>query len=55
MVNVNAITTRRELKLRREILVFDKMCGSIQINGVNFYDDEIADVVFVILNHWDFQ
>lgn len=55
MVNVNAITTRRELKLRREILVFDKMCGSIQINGVNFYDDEIADVVFVILKHWDFQ
>lgn len=55
MVNVNAITTRRELKLRREILVFDKMCGSVQINGVSFYEDEIADVVFVILNHWDFQ
>lgn len=55
MVNVNTITTRRELKLRREILVFDKMCGSVQINGVSFYEDEIADVVFVILNHWDFQ
>lgn len=55
MVNVNAITTRRELKLRREILVFDKMCGSVQINGVSFYEDGIADVVFVILNHWDFQ
>jgi hypothetical protein len=55
MVNVNAITTRRELKLRREILVFDKMCGSVQINGVSFYEDEIADVVFNILNHWDFQ
>lgn len=55
MVNVNAITTRRELKLRREILVFDKMCGSVQINGVSFYEDEIADVVFVILNHWDFH
>lgn len=55
MVNINAITTRRELKLRREILVFDKMCGSVQINGVSFYEDEIADVVFNILNHWDFQ
>lgn len=55
MVNVNTITTRRELKLRREILVFDKMCGSVQINGVSFYEDEIADVVFVILNRWDFQ
>ena len=55
MVNVNAITTRRELKLRREIFVFDKMCGSVQINGVSFYEDEIADVVFVILKHWDFQ
>lgn len=55
MVNVNAITRRRELKLRREILVFDKMCGSVQINGVSFYEDEIADVVFDILNHWDFQ
>lgn len=55
MVNVNAITRRRELKLRREILVFDKMCGSVQINGVSFYEDEIADIVFVILNHWDFQ
>ena len=55
MVNVNTITTRRELKLRREIWVFDKMCGSVQINGVSIYVDEIADVVFVILNHWDFQ
>ena len=55
MVNVNAITTRRELKLRREILVFDKMCDSVKINGVSFYEDEIADVVFDILKHWDFQ
>ena len=55
MVNVNAITTRRELKLRSEILVFDKMCDSVKINGVSFYEDEIADVVFDILKHWDFQ
>lgn len=55
MVNVNAITTRRELKLRREILVWNELNTCKYINGVSFYEDEIADVVFVILNHWDFQ
>lgn len=55
MVNVNAITPRRELKLRRDILAFDRMCGDVRINGVSFYEDEQADVVLDILNHWDFQ
>lgn len=55
MVNVNAITPRRELKLRREILEFDKMYSEVRINSVSFYEDEQADVVLDILNHWDFQ
>lgn len=55
MVNVSAITPRRELKLRREILEFDKMYSEVRINSVSFYEDEQADVVLDILNHWDFQ
>lgn len=55
MVNVNAITPRRELKLRREILEFDKMYSEVRINSVSFYEDEQAGVVLDILNHWDFQ
>ena len=34
MVNVNAITPRRELKLRREILVWDEKNECEYINGV---------------------
>lgn len=55
MVNVNAITPRRELKLRRDILAFDRMCGDVRINSVSFYEDEQANVVLDILKHWDFQ
>lgn len=55
MVNINAITPRRELKLRREILVWNEMNGCWYINGVSFYEEELANVVFDILLHWDFQ
>ena len=55
MVNVNAITTRRELKLRREILVWNKLNTCKYINGVSFYEEGLTNIVFDILLHWDFQ
>ena len=55
MVNITAITSRRELKLRREILVWNEMNGCWYINGVSFYEEELANIVFDILLHWDFQ
>ena len=55
MVNVNAITTRRELKLRREILVWNKLNTCKYINGVSFHEEVLTNIVFDILSHWDFQ
>lgn len=55
MVNVNAITSRRELKLRREILVWNKLNTCKYINGVSFYEEGLTNIVFDILLHWDFQ
>lgn len=55
MVNVNAITTRRELKLRREILVWNKLNTCKYINGVSFREQGLTNIVFTILSHWDFQ
>ena len=55
MVNVNAITTRRELKLKREILVWNKLNACKYINGVSFHEEGFTNIVFDILNRWDFQ
>ena len=55
MVNINAITSRRELKLRREILVWNKLNTCKYINGVSFYEEGLTNIVFDILLHWDFQ
>lgn len=55
MVNVNAITSRRELKLRREILVWNKLNTCKYINGVSFYEEGLTNIIFDILLHWDFQ
>lgn len=55
MVNVNAITTRRELKLRREILVWNELNTCKYINGVSFREQGLTNIVFTILSHWDFQ
>lgn len=55
MVNVNAITTRRELKLRREILVWNELNTCKYINGVSFHEEVLTNIVFDILSHWDFQ
>lgn len=55
MVNVNAITTRRELKLRREILVWNELNACKYINGVSFREQGLTNIVFTILSHWDFQ
>lgn len=55
MVNVNAITTRRELKLRREILVWNEFNTCKYINGVSFREQVLTNIVFTILSHWDFQ
>ena len=55
MVNVNAITPRRELKLRREILVWNELNACKYINGVGFREQGLANIVFTILSHWDFQ
>lgn len=55
MVNVNAITSRRELKLRREILVWNELNTCKYINGVSFREQGLTNIVFTILSHWDFQ
>ena len=55
MVNVNAITTRRELKLRREILFWNELNTCKYINGVSFREQGLTNIVFTILSHWDFQ
>lgn len=55
MVNVNAITPRRELKLRREILVWNELNTCKYINGVSFREQGLTNIVFTILSHWDFQ
>ena len=55
MVNVNAITTRRELKLRREILVWNELNTCKYINGVSFREQGLTNIIFTILSHWDFQ
>lgn len=55
MANVNAITPRRELKLRREILVWNELNTCKYINGVSFREQGLTNIVFTILSHWDFQ
>lgn len=55
MVNVNAITPCRELKLRREIMKCDEFNGCVYINDISFNDTELTTRVYDILSDWDFQ
>ena len=55
MVNVNAITPRRELQLRREIMVWDTITKTGTINGIPFDDGKVVFTVFKVLLYWDFQ
>lgn len=55
MVNKNAITKRRGLQLRREILVWNELNACKYINGVGFREQGLTNIVFTILSHWDFQ
>ena len=55
MVNVNAITPRRELQLRREIMVWDTIIKTGTINGIPFTDGKVVFAVFKVLLYWDFQ
>lgn len=55
MVNKNAITKRRGLQLRREIMVCDEKNEREYINGVTFNKATHVRAVLDILNHWDFQ
>ena len=55
MVNVNAIAPRRELKLRREIMVWDAITKTGTINGIPFADGKVVFTVFKVLLYWDFQ
>lgn len=55
MVNKNAITKRRGLQLRRDIMVCDEKNERECINGVSFNNATHVRAVLNILNHWDFQ
>lgn len=55
MVNKNAITKRRGLQLRREIMVCDEKDEREYINGVSFNKATHVRAVLDILNHWDLQ
>ena len=55
MVNVNAITKRRELQLRREIMVWDTITKTGTINGIPFTDGKVVFAVFKVLLYQDFQ
>ena len=55
MVNKNAITKRRGLQLRREIMVCDEKNEREYINGVTFNKETHVRAVLDILNHWDLQ
>ena len=55
MLNMNTTMKRRELKLRREILVCDRIGELEYINGVRFENKEHTRAVLDILNYWDFQ
>lgn len=52
---MNAMMKRRELKLRREILVCDRIGELEYINGVRFENREHTRAVLDILSYWDFQ
>lgn len=55
MVNVNAITPRRDLRLRREIMKYDEVNGYVYINDIPFTETESTVRVFNVLSDWDFQ
>lgn len=55
MVNKNAITKRRGLQLRRDIMVCDEKNEREYINGVRFNNSKHVQAVFDILKYWDFQ
>ena len=55
MVNKNAITPRRDLRLRREIMKFDEVNGYVYINDIPFTNSELTVRVFDVLSEWDFQ
>lgn len=55
MVNKNAITKRRGLQLRRDVMVCDEKNEREYINGVRFNNSKHVQAVFDILKHWDFQ
>lgn len=55
MVNVHAITPRRELKLRREIMKYDEINACVNINDISFIKTELMVRVFDVLSDWDFQ
>lgn len=55
MVNKNAITKRRGLQLRRDVMVCDDRNEREYINGVSFNNATHVRAVLNILNHWDFQ
>lgn len=52
---MNTTMKRRELKLRREILVCDRIGELEYINGVRFENKEHMRAVLDILSYWDFQ
>lgn len=55
MVNINAITPRRDLRLRREIMKNDEVNGYVYINDIPFTETELTVRVFDVLSEWDFQ
>lgn len=55
MLDMNAMMKRRELKLRREILVCDRIGELEYINGVRFENRGHTRAVLDILSYWDFQ
>ena len=55
MVNKNAITKRRGLQLRRDVMVCDEKNEREYINGVSFNNSKHVRAVFDILKYWDFQ
>ena len=50
MVNVHAITPRRELKLRREIMKYDEINACVNINDISFIKTELMVRVFDVLS-----
>lgn len=55
MVNINTITPRRELQLRRDIMVWDAITKTGTINGILFDNEKVLFSVFKVLLHWDFK